>query len=289
MSLLRVLVTTKVTMSHTFEVDGAPTDAAGAVTVTAKRLDGTTVASGSATHPETGRYTFPLPGQAQLDTLTVDWSGDVGGATVTVRDYVEIVGGFIFGLGEARIELGSEASKYSLETLAAKRIEVEQECERIRRQAQVPRFTRLLLDGSGTDELVVPDLELRALRAASVAERAGGTFVALTAGELAAVAPLRSGVLARDDGGKWPYGRRNVLVEYEYGLDMPGEGIRSAAKLRLRSRLTMNRSAIPDRALSFTTNEGGTYRLTTAGPRSTGQPDVDAEYLRDAHERVWIA
>jgi hypothetical protein len=153
----------------------------------------------------------------------------------------------------------------------------------------VPRFARFLLDGSGTNELVVPDMQLRTCRAAKVAERAGGTFTALTAGQIAAIAADESGVLIRDDGEVWPAGRANVIVEYEYGHDMPPEEIASAAKIRLRSRLGSTTSSVPDRALSFTAADGGVYRISTPGPQRTGIPDVDAAYLGNAHEKVWIA
>jgi hypothetical protein len=289
MSLLRVQVTAQQTLTQEFRVDGVLTDCAGNVTCTLKRLDGTTVNTATASHPGLGTYTYVLPAQALLDSLTLDWSGSLAGAAVVVRDYVEIVGGFYFGLDEAKTELGLNLTKYPYTTIARKRIETEQECEAITRQAWVPRFARYLLDGSGTDELVVPDMQLRVCRAAKVADRAGGTFTALTAGQVAAVAADESGVLIRDDGDTWPAGRANVIVEYEHGHDMPVEEIASAAKQRLRSRLGMTDTSVPYRAISFSAEAGGTYRLSTPGPRSTGMPDVDAAYLRHAHQKVWIA
>ncbi len=132
-------------------------------------------------------------------------------------------------------------------------------------------------------------MHLRAVRSAKVAERAGGTFVALTAGELAAISPQDSGVLIRDDGGIWPAGRSNAIVEYEHGHDMPTEEIASNSKIRLRSILGRPTSGVPDRAVSYTIAEGGVYRLSTPGKRSTGIPDVDAAYLRHAHSQIWIA
>jgi hypothetical protein len=291
MSLVRILRTAQVTLSHTFFVDETATDASGPVTYAFKRLDGTSVASGTAAHPGSpGVYTAVLPGQAELDTITLDWTGTIGGAAVTVRDFVEIVGGFLFGLAEARaMRPPLSATTYPAATLAARRIEVEQECEAICRKAFVPRFARYLLDGSGTDELVLPDMQVRAVRSAKVAVRAGGTFIALSVDQVAAVAPDASGVLVRDDGDVWPRGRKNVLVEYEHGLDYPPEEVRTAAMLRLRSRLGMGNTGVPDRAISFTVAEGGVYRLSTPGKDRTGVPDVDAAYLRHRDEAVWIA
>lgn len=289
MSLVRVLVTTQQTLTHEFRVDGVLTDAAAGVTATLKRLDGTLVHTAAAGHPGLGAYTYAPPPQALLDALTLDWTGTFAGAAVSVRDFVEIVGAFYFGLEEAKTELGLNLTTYPYTTIARKRIEVEQECEAICGLAWVPRFTRLLLSGSGTDELVVPDLQLRTLRAAKVAERAGATFTALTADQVAAVAPLESGILARDDGDVWPAGRRNVIVEYEYGHDLPPEEIAAAAKLRLRSRLGMTDTSVPYRAIGFTAGEGGTYRLSTPSKDRTGIPDVDGPYLRHAQPKVWIS
>lgn len=284
MTFLRVQQTVLTTLSKVFYVDGQPTDASGNVTVNVKRLDGTSVSSGNATHANTGRYTYVLPAQPNVDALTVDWSGVVAGGSVTLRDFVEIVGGFFWELAEVVNELRIDTNRYPLDTVAAKRILVEQECESIRRQAQVPRFARFIVDGTGTDELVVPDMELRRCRAAKVAGWANGQFTDL---DPASVAAEPSGVLVLN--GTWPAGRRNVIVEYEYGLDYPQETIRVASLRRLQYWLASSKTAIPDRAVTWTSNEGGTYRLTQAGPRATGIPDVDAAYQRGMHHRVWIA
>jgi hypothetical protein len=72
-------------------------------------------------------------------------------------------------------------------------------------------------------------------------------------------------------------------VEYEYGLDFPPENARTAGKLMLRAALNRNTSGIPDRAVSFSTEDGGVYRLSTPSRQRTGIPDVDAvieEYFR---------
>ena len=290
MTLLRRQVNVMTPIRKTFVVDETPTAPTGTLTATVKRLDGTSIAGSPFTYTVTGtECSFTPPGIAQVDTLVVEWSGTLAGSTGVIgQDVLEIVGGFYFGLAEARSKLNLSLT-YSTDDLAEKRVAVEVECENIRRQAQVPRFMRRLLDGSGTDELVVPDMELRTLRAASVADQAGGTFVALSAGELAAVAAEPSGVLIRDDGSTWPRGHRNVIVEYEHGLDYPDPTIKDAAILRLRSMLATTKSNIPERAMSFTVAEGGTYRIATPTAKSTGIPDVDAAYQRDANERVWIA
>lgn len=277
-SLVRVQVTSSVTMSHTFYVDGVATDAAGPVTWTQKRLDGTAVANGTAAHPGgAGVYTFPLQASAVLDTHTIDWTGTFGGAPVTVRDFVEHVGGFLFSLFEARsMPPVLSASLYPDAMLAAKRIGTEQECEDMCRVAFVPRFKRRVFSGNGTPNIVTPDLMLRTLRAITV----NGT--PFSGPELAAVGVTDSGLITLDTGwtaqGVWPRGNRNIIAEYEHGYDMSSMGISEAAVVRLRSRLTKGDTSVPYRAISFSTVEGGTYRLSTPGRYKTGIPDVDAAY-----------
>lgn len=282
MSLVRVQQSTQVTLSHLFEVDEVATDASGTVTYAFKRLDGTAVASGNAGHPgPAGQYTAVLPGANTLllDTFTLDWTGTVAGAPVTVRDYVEIVGGFLFGLGEARRKKPAlDPTKHPTAELAAARIEVEQECERICGVAWVPRFKRVAVDVDGrcTDRLLAPHTQLRALRAVTV----NGT--AWTVDQVAAVVVSESGVLTLPTGHLWPVWNRTrsrIVLEYEHGMDFPPEEIRSNAIVRLRSKVGQFDTNVPYRAIAFQATEGGTYRLSTPGPDRTGIPDVDAAYL----------
>lgn len=275
MSLVRVLRTAAVALTHVFYIDETPTSASTGVVVTVRRLDGTVVTTGPGVVGTPGSYTFTVPGQATLDTLVVEWvATSIGGAVVTATDYVEIVGGYLFGLAEARAQPPPlDSTRYPTATLAQKRVEVEQECETICGRAFVPRFRRVALSGSGSSTLLLPDGDVRALRAVSI----GGT--ALTLAELGAVSTLASGVLDRA-GGYWPAGGNNIVVEYETGMDYPPEEIRMAAMLRLRSRLSMTSSGVPDRAISWSAQDGGTYRISLPTAATTGVPDVDAAYGR---------
>lgn len=271
--LIRILKTSKVTLTHTFTVDEALTDAAGSVAVAVKRLDGTDAGSGTATHGGTGVYTYALTPSANVDTWTVDWTGSIAGATVTARDIVEIVGDFYFGIKEARDDMQLGAVPTSA-TIAQKRTEVEQEAERICQVAFVPRFERQKINGSGTPLLGTRRRFVRAVRAVSIAG------VALDAPTLAALGFTDDGIITRPGGTAWPSGAGNIIIEYEYGYDTPPEEIRTAAKLRLRSVLGRSSSGVPDRALSFTIADGGIYRLSTPARQKTGMPDVDGVYER---------
>src|SRR5438128_3225201 len=111
MSLIRVLRSAAAVLTRVTYVDETPTDMTAPPTVTVIRPDGTVVNSGTAAHPgPAGTYTYTLPGGPsapgsatwQLDWLTVTWTGILAGGTVTMTDTVESVGGYYFGLAEAR-------------------------------------------------------------------------------------------------------------------------------------------------------------------------------------------
>jgi hypothetical protein len=88
--------------------------------------------------------------------------------------------------------------------------------------------------------------------------------------------------LRRTDYTWWTEGLANVIVEYEYGLSAPPRPLKEMSLVRLRTLINKHRSAIPDRAESFTSVDGGTFRLSMPGRFTTGIPDVDAVYLRYA-------
>ncbi|MEU2699580.1 hypothetical protein [Micromonospora aurantiaca (nom. illeg.)] len=265
MGLIRVQRDVPAQLTRTFYVGETPTDVTGDVTVTVTRLDGTAVVSGVAAHPgPAGQYTFAVPAQARLDALVVDWSGSLG----RYRDLLEIVGGHYFDLAEARTEHGLTLAQHPTEKLIRKRLEVEVECERICGQAFVPRFERTVVRGDGRAALLLPRVQVRELRAVTVA----GT--AWSPADVAAVQVDPSGVLHHRVG--WPVGP--VVVEYEHGMDMPPEDLRTAAMLRLRSRVHITTSGVPDRAISWSAADGGTYRIALPTGEKTGIPEVDAAY-----------
>jgi len=278
-SLVRVLQTTQQTLSHTFYVDGVATDAAGDVTYAVKRLDGTVVTGGTATHPGVGTYAFLLPATEtqDLDSYSVDWTGTFGGAAATVRDFVEIVGGFMFSVDDARnMPPVLNAVVYPNALVARKRTAVEVQAERICNVAFVPRFKRRALGGNGSPYLKLPDLLIRAVRAVSV------DGVAWSAGQVEAAGFGDSGVLTMNTigapSGVWPIGQRNIIVEYEHGMDQADDDLAEAGVIHLRSRLTGGDTSVPYRAISFQSIEGGTYRLSTPSKQKTGIPIVDAAY-----------
>ncbi|MFI9558870.1 hypothetical protein [Nonomuraea endophytica] len=295
MGITRVLRTASATIERTWYLDEQPIDSSTSVEVTLTDPDGAVVHSGTAASAGagTGRYTFTVPGQPALTWLTATWSATVGGSAVVAADVVEVVGGFYFTLAEGRAFDASlaDATKHTLAELVTTRQEVETECESICGRAFVPRFRRVSLAGTGTPELVLPDGgdELRAgvalrgvrsVRAVKVAPRAGQPYVALSAGELAALAVMPDGTLRRTDGRIWAEGVQNVVLDYEFGADAPPVDLKRAAMRRFRWLLNQPYSGVGDRATSFQAVEGGVYQLDTADATSTGIPDVDAVYDR---------
>lgn len=283
MGYTRVLKTAASTLEHTFYVDEDGTDSSTTVTAAITDANGTSVATGNATSAGAGRYTFALAGQPQPALLTATWSATIAGAAVVETDTVEIVGGFFFSLAEGR---GSDSSladtgKYPTSKLITARLEVEQECEEICDRAFVPRYRRVVLDGTGTSELLLAgDNDIRSVRAVSIAPRVGEAFVPLTSGELAKLTVTPDRVLLRTDGNVFTEERSNVIVEYEYGLTTPPEDLKRASMVRFKSRLNIDRTNVPARALSYTTGDGTTYRMSIPDAHRTGLPDVDAVYAR---------
>src|SRR5690349_811749 len=112
--LERILQGTPGTLSQQWTEDGAPADP-GTVTISVTRADGTvlvavgTGTSGSGTNPRTFQLTTTHT--ALLDTLTVTWTSTTKG---TLTSYLEVVGGFHFGLGDLRgLSPLDQTAKYS--------------------------------------------------------------------------------------------------------------------------------------------------------------------------------
>lgn len=271
MTFVRIARTTRVTLSHTFYVDGVATDATGTPTVSIKRLDGEEVATPSVSHAGvgTGTYSYVVPEQSTLDTLQAVITAVVAGATIEQSDWIEVVGGFLFTLAEARaMPPALSLQQWPDAVLAQRRIGTEIECERICGQAFVPRFARVALSGNNRASVLLPRSHVRAIRSITLdgVAQDSSTYHWTT-----------SGVLIRKTGW-WTFGSSNVVVEFEYGMDVPPVDLSEAAMLRLRSRIAQGKSEIPSRASSYTVQGGGVYRLSMPTREKTGHPDVDGTY-----------
>lgn len=291
----RVLRTAATTLTHTFYAPGTETltDPTGTPTYAVTAADGTAVASGNATVAGggTGRVTASLAGQAATNLLTVAWTATVAGASLTEYDTVEVVGGFLFTIPEGRASDTSlaDTERYATADLEWARAATEWELEHICDRAFVARYAYVTLDGTGTNRLLLqhPDVgrsvrDVRSpIRAISMATEVDETFTAFTAGELADVAVSRDGELRRASWDAFTRGWSNVKVGYEYGQQAPiPADLKNAALTRFRVWANVRRSGIPDRATSYTTVDGSTYRIALPGAYATGIPDVDAVYSR---------
>ncbi|MEV6798537.1 hypothetical protein AB0M91_09335 [Micromonospora rifamycinica] len=291
-TLTRVARTAPAVLRHAFGAGEEPVPVDGPVAVAGVGPAGT-VFAGTATPDGDAGYAFTMPAQPLLQVIEVTWTASLGGADVVEVDQVEIVGGFLFTLAQAR---GSDPTlrdtvKYPTADLVRVRTEVEQECEWICDQAWVPRYQQIVLDGSGSPDLILPSggderragtlmRGVRTIRAASVAPRVGQTPAALTADQLAALAVRPDGTLRRTDGAVWTAGDGNVVLQYEYGADSAPADLVRAALTRFRDRINFDKRQVPDRATSFTITDLGTYRLSLPDAYRTGIPEVDAAYAR---------
>lgn len=223
---------------------------------------------------------------AQVNDLTAMWTFTVGGAAQAATTYHRIVGDVLFTLGEARAfdggALGSTASYPDPDILAA-RDRIAEAFAEICGVAFGARYARDIVDGDGSDSIRVGNGRVLAVR--SIRTRSAGAWTALTGAELADLTVYPTSVICRDTLGTFPAGRRNVEVEYEYGLQPVPAEIRLAALRLLRDQLV--KSPLDDRATSQA-GEFGTFSLATAGRNGSyfGLPLVDEVLNRYRAERL---
>lgn len=280
MSIQQVLRGSAATISVTFQDQDGNPRAAGDTTVTVTRADGTAlVTDGAAVDGATEgvkAFTLSAADTATLDRLTATWSED-GGSIDTSS--VDIVGGYYFTPAEARTAGPklSDEDKYPDALILSARRAVEEECERITGRSFVPRFRRVVLNGSDRETLWLPNPDVRRVRALSVDGAAVLPEDTLIQGAAGHITARR---------GAFGYGNGNVVVTYEYGLDAPPQRIKTAALIRVRDVLSSTKTGVPDRA-TFQIVDGRVFGVPQPGVRgsSTGIPEVDAAYEEWAFHR----
>lgn len=267
-----VAATVEVTL---FDQDGVATAAAGDVTAEVTRADGTTlVAAGAATTSGgTGVYRLALDADdtANLDLLTVTWTDDGDDSTHTTT--VEIVGGYYVSVADIRAAKNlSDTSKFTNPELIAARRWFEDKFERATGVAWVPRYTRLVVDGTGGYTLPVDVMQIRAVRSVR-AYTSVDDYTAYTADELADLGIDTWGQLRRLYLGTFTAGAKNYVLEIEHGYDAPPADVKEAAIVAIRDKLLGDQTG--SRVYAVQT-EDGIIRNATAGTNTPfGLPFVD--------------
>jgi hypothetical protein len=269
------------------DANGDAVDAGGVLTVAVAKADGTVVlASGTATARQSvGEYTVQVTAAqtSVLDVLTATWTDSAAPAAARTTEH-EIVGGFMFSIAQVSTEPGTE--DYDRSAIIARRAEVEDEAEWICDVAWVPRYRRLVLDGTGEDAIISGVRKIRAIRSVRIYPTTGATtYTSLTVGQLAGLVVDQAGTIRRTDGSYFELGFGNIVVEVEHGYTEPFADVRTASIIRCRDLLTRPDSSVPDRARSYTDGAGFSYDLLPQDEFSTGIPHVDAVYLRRSLRR----
>lgn len=268
------------TLTHVFyDVSGDPVSADGDVSVVLLNPDGTAFDTETAVNPATGTYTYALAGQTSLTRFKLTWSGTFAGLARSEVAYAEVVGQHLFTEAEARAFRNAklaDATKYPDALLVDAREEITEFFERYCGVSFVPRFERIVLDGSGRETMWLPTSRLLTVLTAEV----DGT--ALTPATDLEV--YGSGRVVRP-GGTFPVDERNVVFEYEHGWERPPGRVVRAALVYLQQLLIDQ--GLLDRTVSHT-DETGTYRLSVpdeAHKRPTGVPFVDS--ILNEYTEAW--
>jgi hypothetical protein len=207
---VQVLRNTIATITQTFYVDGVPTDplpptatlsvvAADGTIIVAPGTEVTRIAAG------TFSYTLAADTTAELDLLTAQWTSALGTLSATI----EVVGGFVFSIAQARAA-GLDEATYTTDQVKQIRTYAETELEGALGYALVPRFAvHTFRAGSHRRSLASLGPYLRSLRFMTVDD-----------------APIS--LIGGLDALTWPsYGA--VRVGYEHGLDEVPPGAAIAA------------------------------------------------------------
>lgn len=272
--MIRVRCGSPITLIFRFLVDELPTDPDGEeATVTVTNPTGTVVSTGLASKEAIGVYVYQMATPVVPTVYTAVAAGDFAAVAASVSETVDVVSDRLFSLAALR---GTEAKfsdteKWPTDLLETVRVETEDEAERIMCRSFIGRYRDLVITGGGDRTLMLDTLPIRQI----VSATSGGAEL-----DVADVGFDALGYVYYAPG--WASGLSSIRLGLIYGeTRIPGD-LQRAALQRARTRLFDFNSGIPDRALSFTAAEGGTYALSTAGRAGaeTGIPDVDAVYKR---------
>jgi hypothetical protein len=268
----RVQQNTSTTIDLQITRDGTPSDPEPATArVTITRDDGTVlVDNADATRTATGHFAYTLAA-----ALTATWDITVDGQPQYASTRIEVVGGFLIGLGDLRAHRDlTDTTRYPTSKLADARTYAEQELEQACGVAFVPRYGRQTI--TGTDDKLLPLVrDVRAIRTGTVNGTPIDDLTTLAVGD---------GFVYNPSG--WGTGYRNVTLSYEHGMDYPPAAVSQAALILAVDYLV--RGPLDDRAIQRATEDGPVF-IATPGWNGNrfGIPQVDA--LVDAYRVPSIA
>jgi hypothetical protein len=256
--------------------DGEPVAGTG-YTVTVTDSEGTDLVTDAATVDGTP-VTYVLSGTLfpRIDELTATWSE---GGTVRGVTTVAAVGGVHLTLAEVAqfeptLNHNNQDVRHSRETVLKARAEAETMVEEWCKRAFVPRFSVERVSGQGKFLLDLSWANFRAARWAN--ELDYNTSHAIPATVLSTAGPRR-GPTAILDGEVWRYGKNNIEIGYEHGLDSPPEDLKRVTAAIMRRQLEAAGNPLDARAIQYYPAEGGSVMLAQPGQRGsmTGMPEID--------------
>lgn len=277
----RVLQSTPFTASATFTDSNGATVDPGVVTVKVDRADGTNVVAAgttSGTGVNSRAFNLTTTQTAQLDTLTLTWTSPASG---TITTYVEVVGGFLFSIADARARPDlANTSTYPTASILTARTWAETAIEHACGVAFVPRYASETLNGSGGQRMEPTWPKIRTVRSATV----DGLAIDLTS----VVIELERFITRPF--GYWRPWPGNTVLRYEHGMTFAPPEISTAALELARYKLIADSgsSAVDPRTESIITPDG-TLRLSTPGVKGQrfGIPTVDAAVEAWSELSIW--
>lgn len=255
-----------------YDEDGVLADADSAPSVEVFDGANDSVDTGTATRDSEGLYYFIIDAgiTSVLDSYTVEWSYDFDGVGVVRTTEFETCGAHLFEIQDLRDRESSlqDTIRFPASKLVQARVSAEERFEEGAGVAFTARSRRVVLNGSGTPVLRLPDVEVRQIYALSVDD------VDWTQEEI-------DEIVVDPDTGEihhptyiWTYGVKNISVWYEHGLMRCPQPVSQAISVLAVEYLIP--TSVPSRA-SVQYTDGGAFRLTIAGrDGETGIPEVDA-------------
>lgn len=246
-------------------------------TVTATAVDamGDAVTLGTVTDNTDGTYTVALPAQSQPNLITITLV-DADATTETKVVTVEVVGNLLFEEVDARgraikgVNPLSDTSAYSDDLIRAGRAQVSDMFEERTGRSFVRRYCRAEFAGNGGYFLLAKDGRRKTAAGNGLAGVGWGRdIIKVLSATIGGTAVATSDITVDTYGfyrtnGVWTAAKstdpRNVVIEYEYGMDpVPMAAQEEGLKLLFSNIVP---SDVASRATSMS-NEDGTFRLTT--------------------------